>query len=87
MELLAGAVQFTEQGRVLGEEQQSQILDIQEVVDAGMRAQLNVESLVTGQLLVDLDFPGEIHHPKDRPYLSRDIASEISYIAYFKSME
>ena len=71
MELLTGAVQFTEQGRVLGEEQQSQTLDIQEIVDAGMRAKLDVESFVTGQLLVELDFHPEVpplYRSENPPY-------------------
>jgi len=60
MELLAHSIEFTEQGSVLGEQQQTRILDVQETVDAGLRAQLNVESLVTGLLLVELDFHPDV---------------------------
>lgn len=72
MELLTNAVVLTEQGRVLGEEQQARNIDIQEVVDAGMRAQLNVESFVTGQLLVELDFHPEVpplYRSENPPYV------------------
>lgn len=65
MELLSGALVFTEKGRVLGKAQQTQQakdLSIQEIVDAGLRAKLDVESFVTGQLFVDLDF-----HPETPP--------------------
>jgi len=62
MEILPDALVFTERGRVLDQAQQTQQikeLNLQEIVDAGLRAQLDVESFVTGQLLVDLDFSPE----------------------------
>lgn len=74
MELLPDALVFTEQGRVLDEArqvQQAKSLSTQEIVDAGLRAQLNVESFVTGQLLIDLDFHPEtppLYRAEDPPY-------------------
>ncbi|MDH3510117.1 MAG: MlaD family protein [Gammaproteobacteria bacterium] len=65
LELLSGSLVFTEKGRVLDKDRQTQQvknLNMQEIVDAGLRAQLNAESFVTGQLLVDLDF-----HPETPP--------------------
>jgi paraquat-inducible protein B len=75
LELLPGSLVFTEKGRVLEQERQTQTakdLSIQEIVDAGLRAQLNAESFVTGQLLVDLDFHPEIpplYRTEDPPYI------------------
>jgi len=65
MELLPETLIFTEDGRVLDKALQPQKpkgLNIQSRIDAGLRAQLNVESFVTGQLLIDLDF-----HPQTTP--------------------
>jgi paraquat-inducible protein B len=70
MELITGALSFTEQGRLLDKEQQTKIIrdfDIRRIIDAGLRAQLNAESLVTGQLLVDLDF-----YPENPPVFRAD---------------
>jgi paraquat-inducible protein B len=74
IELIPDALSFTEQDRVLDEDQQTERirdLDLQNVIDAGLRAQLNAESLVTGQLLVDLDFHPEVppvYRAEDPPY-------------------
>lgn len=64
MEILPDSFRFTSRGKLLEKEKQP-ALNAQDIVDAGLRAQLDVESLVTGQLYVDLDF-----HP-DKPPLYR----------------
>jgi paraquat-inducible protein B len=72
--LIPDALSFTEQDRVLDEDQQTERIrdiDLQNIIDAGLRAQLNAESLVTGQLLVDLDFHPEVppvYRAEDPPY-------------------
>lgn len=74
LELLSGSLVFTEKGRVLDKDRQTQQvknLNMQEIVDAGLRAQLNAESFVTGQLLVDLDFHREtppLYRAENPPY-------------------
>jgi paraquat-inducible protein B len=74
LELLSGSLVFTEKGRVLDKDRQTQQvknLNMQEIVDAGLRAQLNAESFVTGQLLVDLDFHREtppLYRTENPPY-------------------
>jgi len=63
MELLADSIVFTEKGLVLEDNRQTRLareLSIQDVVNAGLRAQLSLESFVTGQLLIELDFHPEV---------------------------
>ena len=95
MEILADSLVFTERGRVLGKKQQTQQardLSIQEIVDAGLRAKLNAESFVTGQLLVDLDFHPEtppLYRTENPPYTeiptisSEDIQEVVSRVQRF----
>ncbi len=74
IELLRDSIVFTEKGRVLEQDRQSQQamdLNIQDTVNAGLRAQLNAESLVTGQLLVNLDYHPEVpplYRSENPPY-------------------
>ena len=58
MEILPTSFRFTREGELLAEGTRSS-LSLQEIVDIGLRAQLNSESLVTGQLMVELDFHPE----------------------------
>jgi paraquat-inducible protein B len=61
MEILPGAIALTRQGRVVGKEEHEP-LRLKDAVKGGLRAQLQIESLVTGQLLVEFDF-----HPETPP--------------------
>lgn len=61
MEIFPEAFKATREGKVIGSVAASG-RSVQSIVDAGLRAQLNLESFVTGQLLVELDF-----HPKTPP--------------------
>ena len=58
MEILPTSFRFTREGELLAEGTRSS-LSLQEIVDIGLRAQLNSESVVTGQLMVELDFHPE----------------------------
>ncbi len=58
MEVFPELFILTRKGMIVGQAGRGQI-DEQDMINAGLRAQLNVESFVTGQLLVELDFhPG-----------------------------
>ena len=59
MEILPDTFRFTRDGKLLAEGTRTSMSD-QEVIDAGLRAKLDLESFVTGQLLVDLDLHPEI---------------------------
>jgi len=61
MEVFPELFVLTRKGLVVGEAARLD-LEPQDLINAGMRAQLNVESFVTGQLLVDFDF-----HPTTPP--------------------
>ncbi len=72
MELLPNQLVLTRKGRVLEEHEEPEDLTLQDVVNAGLRAMLDVESIVTGQLLVDLDFRPDtapIYRSENAPYL------------------
>jgi paraquat-inducible protein B len=61
MEVFPDLFVLTRQGLVVGEAAKGE-LGPQDLINAGLRAQLNVESFVTGQLLVEFDF-----HPSTPP--------------------
>jgi paraquat-inducible protein B len=72
MELLPNQLVLTRKGRVLEEHEEPEDLTLQDVVNAGLRAMLDVESIVTGQLLVDLDFRPDtapIYRSENAPYV------------------
>ncbi|MGR8949498.1 MAG: MlaD family protein [Gammaproteobacteria bacterium] len=56
IEVVPGAFQILEGDRVLQGEELVDRLRLEQLVDAGLRAQLNVESYVTGQLVIEMDF-------------------------------
>lgn len=53
--ILPETLTVTRGGRVLGKDERV-VLRLDDMVEAGLRSQLGVESFVTGQLLVELDF-------------------------------
>lgn len=54
-EILPDAVTMMSGGRDLGRRAQREEVDLDTLIGAGLRAQLNSESLITGQLVVELD--------------------------------
>ena len=71
MEIFPDAFVATRQGRVIGSVAGSG-RSLQSIIDAGLRAQLGIESFVTGQLLVNLDFYPEtppLFRGEDPPYV------------------
>lgn len=90
MEIFPEAFQLTRGGTLIGTVAESN-LSIQNIVDAGLRAQLNVESFVTGQLLVELDFKPEtapLFRSEDAPYteiptIPSDIAQVLENVQRF----
>jgi paraquat-inducible protein B len=71
MEISRDSFTFTSEGRILDQGTRPD-LDIQDAINAGLRAQLNLDSFVTGQLLVDLDFLPEtppIYRSENPPYV------------------
>lgn len=70
MEILPEALTVTREGRLLGRDQRQDV-SMQDLVVAGLRAQLGTESFVTGQLVVELDFRPEmpaVFRGTDPPY-------------------
>jgi len=55
IEILPGTFQFVEGDRVLKQDDLLDRVKLQQLIDAGLRAQLNTESYVTGQLLIEMD--------------------------------
>jgi len=71
-EVLPDAVSIVQGNQDLGSLANREQIDLQRLIDAGLRAQLNSESFVTGQLLIDLDLlPGSpaVLHGHDSRYL------------------
>lgn len=56
IEIVPSAFQILDGDRPFQTEELADRLPLQKLIDAGLRAQLDVESFVTGQLLVELDF-------------------------------
>ncbi|MGR9092288.1 MAG: MlaD family protein [Gammaproteobacteria bacterium] len=56
IEVVPGAFQLVDGERVLEGEELVDRLRLQQLITAGLRAQLNIESYVTGQLLIEMDF-------------------------------
>lgn len=54
-EVLPDAVSLIQEGRVLGSAAERDAIDVDRLIKAGLRAQLNSESLITGQLVIELD--------------------------------
>lgn len=54
-EVLPNAVSLIKEGRFLGPASEREAIDLDRLIDAGLRAQLNSESLITGQLVIELD--------------------------------
>lgn len=59
IEIVPGAFQLVDGERLLEGEELVDRLRLQQLIDGGLRAQLNVESYVTGQLLIEMDFVPE----------------------------
>ena len=59
IEVVPGAFQLVDGERLLEGEELVDRLRLRQLIDAGLRAQLNVESYVTGQLLIEMDFVPE----------------------------
>jgi paraquat-inducible protein B len=89
MELLPNQLVLTRKGRVLEEHEEPEDLTMQDVVNAGLKAMLDVESIVTGQLLVDLDFRPDsapLYRSENPPYVEiPTIPSDIRQV--LKSMQ
>jgi paraquat-inducible protein B len=54
-EVLPEAVTLVQGGHIIGTSKELEKIDLERMVEAGLRAQLNSESFVTGQLLIELD--------------------------------
>lgn len=59
IEVVPGAFQLVDGERLLEGEELVDRLRLQQLIDAGLRAQLSIESYVTGQLLIEMDFVPE----------------------------
>ncbi len=54
-EVLPDAVSLIRGGQMLGAAEEREAIDLDRLIEAGLRAQLNSESLITGQLVIELD--------------------------------
>jgi len=69
-EVLPEAVTLVQGNEVVGTSADRKPIDLQRLINAGLRAQLNSESFVTGQLLIELDLI------PDSPIVLRGLSSE-----------
>jgi len=72
LELLPEKWMVVSDGRVIGGDKQLMRMDMEDTVKAGLRAKLNVESFVTGQLLIDLNFlpdTPEVYRGRNSPHI------------------
>jgi len=60
MEVVPASFELLPNGTEIGTEERLKLLSPEQYVKAGIRAKLGTESIVTGQLLVELDFRPEI---------------------------
>ena len=65
IEVVPDTFRLSRGGKLLTDEEAVAAVDYEDMLDAGLKAQLGVESFITGQLLIQLDF-----HP-DRPTVLR----------------
>lgn len=56
IEVVPSAFQLLEDDKLIDGQALAELFRLEELIKAGLRAQLNVESYVTGQLLIELDF-------------------------------
>lgn len=90
-EILPDTIRLMQGDRRLGSAEEREVIDLQRLIDAGLRAQLNSESLITGQLVIELDLlpdtPAIIrgHNPPhpEIPSIPSDIQQAIEDVRRF----